>query len=133
MIILKHIDKLLIVIIIMLIMYMCYNKYSYTQENMENQITESLNKLKEIGNVLDNVKLNEDDLKESDEIKTDYENNSKDIKFDITGNKSKQEMQKDTFELMSGLNDLKTQIESIGPILEEGKKILGMFENFKLS
>lgn len=130
----QYIDKLLVVIILLIIIYIVYkNKYNvYNQENMENKTTEAINKLKEIGDALDNVQLKDDDLNEVDDIKGDYENNSKDREYDITGNKTKQALQKDTFELLSGLNDLKAQIESIGPVLLEGKKIMSMFENFKL-
>ena len=40
--------------------------------------------------------------------------------------------QKETYELINMIDSLKTTMESLAPVLSQGKEIMNMFENFKL-
>ena len=40
--------------------------------------------------------------------------------------------QKETYELINMVDSLKTTMESLAPVLSQGKEIMNMFENFKL-
>ena len=40
--------------------------------------------------------------------------------------------QQETYELINMVDSLKTTMESLSPVLSQGKEIMNMFENFKL-
>jgi hypothetical protein len=74
------------------------------------------------------IKLTENDLKETnDPIKLDIKKYSD----DNTPNALKI-AQKETYELMNTVSALKDTITTLAPVLQEGKKLMSMFENIKL-
>lgn len=74
------------------------------------------------------IKLTENDLKETnDPIKVDIKKYSD----DNTPNALKI-AQKETYELMNTVSALKDTITTLAPVLQEGKKLMSMFENIKL-
>ena len=74
------------------------------------------------------VKLTETDLKETtDPINVDLKKYSD----DNTPNALKI-AQKETYELMNTVSALKDTITTLAPVLQEGKKLMSMFENIKL-
>ena len=74
------------------------------------------------------IKLTETDLKETtDPINVDLKKYSD----DNTPNALKI-AQKETYELMNTVSALKDTITTLAPVLQEGKKLMSMFENIKL-
>lgn len=74
------------------------------------------------------IKLTENDLKETtDPINVDIKKYSD----DNTPNALKI-AQKETYELMNTVSALKDTITTLAPVLQEGKKLMNMFENIKL-
>jgi hypothetical protein len=73
------------------------------------------------------IKLNEEDLKETDKLNINLDK----YKDDKTPNALKI-AQKETYELINTVNALKDTITTLAPVLSEGKKIMSMFENIKI-
>ena len=73
------------------------------------------------------IELKEDDLKETKPLNIDIQP----FKDDNKPNAMKI-AQKETYELINTVNALKDTISTLSPVLQEGKKLMNMFENFKL-
>jgi hypothetical protein len=73
------------------------------------------------------IKLKEDDLKETDKINIDIQKYSDDDK----PNPLKQ-AQKESYELINTVNALKDTITTLAPVLKEGKRLMGMFQNLSI-
>jgi predicted membrane protein len=73
------------------------------------------------------IELKEDDTKETEILNID----TKKYSDDKIPNALK-DAQKETYELMNTVNALKDTISTLAPVLQEGKKIMSMFENLKI-
>ena len=73
------------------------------------------------------IELKEDDITESEKLNVDHEKYADDKK----SNKLK-EAQKETYELINTVSALKDTITTLAPVLQEGKKLMDIFENLKL-
>jgi len=73
------------------------------------------------------IELNEDDTKETDILNIDTKKYSDDKRPNAL-----KDAQKETYELMNTVNALKDTISTLAPVLQEGKKIMSMFENLKI-
>lgn len=73
------------------------------------------------------IKLTEDDTKETSPLNINLEKYSD----DKTPNALKI-AQKETYELINTVNALKDTITTLAPVLQEGKKLMSMFENMKI-
>jgi len=73
------------------------------------------------------IELKEDDTKETDILNID----TKKYSDDKIPNALK-DAQKETYELMNTVNALKDTLSTLAPVLQEGKKIMSMFENLKI-
>ena len=73
------------------------------------------------------IELKEDDTKESDLLNIDTQKYSN----DKVPNALK-EAQKETYALIDTVNTLKSTIETLTPVLKEGKKLMDMFENIRV-
>lgn len=73
------------------------------------------------------IELNEDDIKETDILNIDTKKYSDDKRPNAL-----KDAQKETYELMNTVNALKDTISTLAPVLQEGKKIMSMFENLKI-
>lgn len=73
------------------------------------------------------IKLTDNDLKETDILNIDTQKHSDDKKPNAL-----RDAQKETFELINTVNALKDTITTLGPVLQEGKKLMSIFENIKL-
>jgi hypothetical protein len=72
------------------------------------------------------IELKDDDLKETGEIGIDHKKYSDDNK----PNPLKQ-AQKEAYELIDTVNALKDTVNTLSPVLQEGKKLMDIFENLK--
>ena len=72
-------------------------------------------------------KLKDSDTKETDKLNVDAKELSDEKKFDPMRN-----AQKDTYELINMVDSLKNTMETLAPVLSQGKEIMNMFENFKM-
>ena len=89
---------------------------------------DSSNNIKEFVKTINGgIKLNDDDLKESEPLKIDVSKYSD----DNIPNPLKQ-AQKETHELINTVNALKDTLTTLAPVLSEGKKLMNMFENLKV-
>ena len=73
------------------------------------------------------IELKEDDLKESKPLGIDldkYKDDEKPNALKIA--------QKESYELINTVNALKDTISTLSPVLQEGKKLMGLFETLKL-
>ena len=73
------------------------------------------------------IKLKEEDLKETDKININTEQYSDDSKPNPL-----KDAQKETYELINTVNALKDTITTLAPVLKEGKKLMGIFQNLSL-
>jgi len=73
------------------------------------------------------IELKEGDTKESEKLNVDHEKYADDKK----SNKLK-DAQKETYELINTVSALKDTITTLAPVLQEGKKLMDIFENLKL-
>ena len=73
------------------------------------------------------IKINESDKKETAKLNIDA-NEFKDEKKPDTMKKAQQ----DTYELINMVDSLKNTMETLAPVLSQGKEIMNMFENFKM-
>ena len=131
--------NLIITFILSSIIFLFFNilmKYRNTIENFQDLVadnpTEEVKKSKEgiqelLKKINGGIKLNEEDLKETNPLNIDLEKYSD----DKTPNALKI-AQKETYELINTDNALKDTITTLAPVLEEGKKLMNMFENIKI-
>jgi predicted membrane protein len=73
------------------------------------------------------IELKDDDIKESGILNIDTKKYEDDKKPNIL-----KDAQKETYELINTVNALKDTISSLSPVLQEGKKLMNIFENLKL-
>lgn len=73
------------------------------------------------------IELKEDDIKESGILNIDTQKYSDDKKPNAL-----KIAQKETYELINTVNALKDTISTLAPVLQEGKKLMNIFENLKL-
>ncbi len=73
------------------------------------------------------IELKEDDKKETKPMNEDASKYSDDNKPSAL-----KQAQKETYELINTVNALKDTIETLSPVLQEGKKLMGMFESLKI-
>ena len=73
------------------------------------------------------IELKEDDVKETDLLNIDIGKYSDDKKPNAL-----KDAQKETYELINTVNALKDTISTLSPVLQEGKKLMNIFENLKL-
>ena len=73
------------------------------------------------------IELKDDDIKETDILNIDVKKYSDDKKPNVL-----KDAQKETYELIDTVNALKDTITTLAPVLQEGKKLMSIFENLKL-
>jgi hypothetical protein len=73
------------------------------------------------------IELKDDDTKESDPLNVDVQKLSDDTKPNAL-----KEAQKETYALIDTVNALKDTITTLAPVLKEGKKLMTMFQDFKM-
>lgn len=73
------------------------------------------------------IELKEEDLKETGKIGIDTAKYSDDKKPNAL-----KQAQKEAYELIDTVNALKDTVNTLAPVLQEGKKLMGVFENLKL-
>jgi hypothetical protein len=73
------------------------------------------------------IELTDDDTKESDKLNIDVTKYNDDKKPNAL-----KDAQKETYELINTVNALKDTINTLAPVLQEGKKLMGIFENLKI-
>lgn len=94
----------------------------------KDDVTKSTDNIQELLKKINGgIELKDDDLKETDVLNIDTTKYSDDKK----PNHLKQ-AQKETYELMNTVNALKDTITMLAPVLQEGKQLMGIFENLKL-
>jgi ABC-type multidrug transport system fused ATPase/permease subunit len=72
------------------------------------------------------------EIKKSDKEETTTLNVNPDDYKDEDKPDAMRKAQKETYELINMVDSLKTTMESLAPVLSQGKEIMNMFENFKL-
>jgi len=73
------------------------------------------------------IKLKDSDTKETDKLNVNTKELSDEKKFDPM-----RKAQQDTYELINMVDSLKNTMETLAPVLSQGKEIMNMFENFKM-
>jgi predicted membrane protein len=73
------------------------------------------------------IELKDDDIKETDKLNIDTKKYDDDKKPNAL-----KDAQKETYELINTVNALKDTITTLAPVLQEGKKLMNIFENLKL-
>jgi hypothetical protein len=73
------------------------------------------------------IELKDDDLKETGELGIDTKKYSDDKKPNVL-----KQAQKEAYELIDTVNALKDTVNTLTPVLQEGKKLMGIFENLKI-
>ena len=73
------------------------------------------------------ISLTEHDTKETDKLGVDTTKYSDDNKHN-----SLKQAQKEAYELIDSVNALKDTITTLAPVLQEGKKLMNIFENLKI-
>lgn len=73
------------------------------------------------------IELKDDDSKETDKLNIDTQKYNDDKKPNAL-----KDAQKETYELINTVNALKDTITTLAPVLQEGKKLMNIFENLKL-
>lgn len=111
-------------------------KYRNTIENFQDLVGDSTSEevkkskegIQELLKLMNGgIKLGEEDLKETNALNINLEKYSD----DKTPNALKI-AQKETYELINTVNALKDTITTLAPVLQEGKKLMSMFENIKI-
>ncbi len=74
------------------------------------------------------IKLKEDDMKETPELNIDFRN----TKYSEDKMSPQKKAQVETYELMNSIKNLESTIKGLSPVLNEGKKIMDMFEQYGL-
>jgi len=74
------------------------------------------------------IKLKDDDTKETSALNVDFRNTPyKEGKMS-----PKEQAQKEAYELIDSISNLENTLKTLNPVLNESKKILNMYEQFKL-
>jgi hypothetical protein len=73
------------------------------------------------------IELKEDDLKETEKLGVDISKYNDDKKPNAL-----KQAQKDAYELIDTVNALKDTVNTLAPVLSEGKKLMDIFQNLKL-
>ena len=73
------------------------------------------------------IELKDDDIKDSGILNIDLQKYSDDKKPNAL-----KDAQKETYELINTVNALKDTISTLAPVLQEGKKLMNIFESLKL-
>jgi len=73
------------------------------------------------------IELKDDDIKDSGILNIDVQKYSDDKKPNAL-----KDAQKETYELINTVNALKDTISTLAPVLQEGKKLMNIFESLKL-
>ncbi len=98
------------------------------QENID--MDEAAKSLEKFGELLDGgIELKEDDLKETENFEIEVKG-SKYAKKD--GTNALQKAQMESYQLMNTIKNLEDTIKTLSPVLNEGKKVMNMFDQFKL-
>jgi hypothetical protein len=74
------------------------------------------------------IALKEEDKKETPKLNKDFRN----TKYTEEKNSPLKQAQIETYELMDTISNLENTIKTLSPVLNEGKKIMDMFESFQL-
>jgi hypothetical protein len=138
--------NLIITIVFSVILFLLFNllmRYRNTIENFQDlekepiidmnifntdDVKKSKEGLKELlKKVNGGIKLELDDLKETEPLNIEVDK----YKDDKTPNALKI-AQKETYELINTVNALKDTLTTLTPVLQEGKKLMSMFENIKI-
>lgn len=138
--------NLIITFVFSVILFLLFNllmKYRNTIENFQDlekepiidmnifntdDVKKSKEGLKELlKKVNGGIKLELDDLKETEPLNIEVDK----YKDDKTPNALKI-AQKETYELINTVNALKDTLTTLTPVLQEGKKLMSMFENIKI-
>lgn len=138
--------NLIITFVFSVILFLLFNllmKYRNTIENFQDlekepiidmnifntdDVKKSKEGLKELlKKVNGGIKLELDDLKETEPLNIEVDK----YKDDKTPNALKI-AQKETYELINTVNALKDTLTTLSPVLQEGKKLMSMFENIKI-
>ena len=143
-ILITFIGSCIIFLLINLIM-----NYSNTIENFDSSLSETPSEPPFDINLFskDDIKKSSDSIKEllkqvnggiklKDDDKTDVDNIDKNIDItkykDDTKPNALKDAQKETYELINTVNALKDTITTLAPVLNEGKKLMSIFESLKI-
>jgi len=74
------------------------------------------------------IALKEEDKKETPKLNKDFRN----TKYTEEKNSPLKQAQIETYELMDTISNLENTLKTLSPVLNEGKKIMDMFESFQL-
>jgi len=74
------------------------------------------------------IALKEEDKKETPKLNKDFRN----TKYTEEKNTPLKQAQIETYELMDTISNLENTLKTLSPVLNEGKKIMDMFESFQL-
>lgn len=92
-------------------------------------VKKASNGLQELLSQLDGgIEIKKNDKEERGKLDVD----SEDFKDDKKKFDPMEKAQKDTYELINMVDNLKNTMETLAPVLSQGKEIMNMFENFKM-
>jgi hypothetical protein len=74
------------------------------------------------------IRLKDEDMSETKPLNVDFRN----TKYSEEKMNPNKKAQMETHQLMDSIKQLETTIKTLNPVLSEGKKIMSMYENFKL-
>ena len=132
----------LILSVILFLFIFLINKYKNTIESFQNDKSEDNDKKEEndelekskenlkdlLKKVNGGIKLEDSDLEETKPLNIDLSK----YKDDNKNNNALKLAQKETYELINTVNTLKDTITTLSPVLQEGKKLMDIFENIKI-
>ncbi len=101
-----------------------FDKNIFESETFKNS-TDGIQEL--LKKVNGGIELKEDDLKETDKLGVNVEKYSDDKKHNAL-----KQAQKEAYELIDTVNALKDTVNTLSPVLSEGKKLMDMFQNLKI-
>ena len=106
------------------------NEITSKMQNYTNNkdVQSAANGLQDLLKQLDGgIQLKDSDTKETDKLNVNTKELSDEKKFDPM-----RKAQQDTYELINMVDSLKNTMETLAPVLSQGKEIMNMFENFKM-
>jgi paraquat-inducible protein B len=74
------------------------------------------------------IRLKDEDMSETKPLNVDFRN----TKYSEEKMNPNKKAQMETHQLMDSIKQLETTMKSLNPVLSQGKKIMDMYENFKL-
>jgi len=112
------------------------------KEQPKNENVKQLDDLvKQLSGASNPIKLSDKDLNEKNELDNDYqkvidgaikaEHNPSNIQNKNASELSPFEAQKETFALINTVQQLSSTVKELGPVLQEGKKVLDLYKHFK--